>query len=109
MRIDREARDEEERRRLAELRRKEEQVRVDELFAQAARWDRCRQTREYLKAVRVPRPTPSGEIELDSNLDRWLRWAEDPANRVPSSHRRPEGNRCIASRSRGGGMRRLGS
>ena len=80
--LDRQRRDEEERRRLAEQRRKEEQARVDELFAQAARWDRCRQTREYLEAVRTLASERCGEIEPDSNLDRWLRWAEDAANRV---------------------------
>jgi hypothetical protein len=79
--IDRQKREEEERRQLEERRRKEEQARVEALFAEAARWARCRELREYLDAIQGLVNEHYNIVEPDSPLDRWLKWADEAAER----------------------------
>lgn len=78
--IDRQKREEEERRQLEERRRKEEQARVEALFAEAARWARCRELREYLDAIQGLVNERYGFVEPNSQMDRWLHWAEETAH-----------------------------
>jgi hypothetical protein len=69
-------REEEERRRAEERRRQEEQARVEGLFAEAARWNRCLQLRAYLEAVRDLVDEHHGPPEPSTQLGQWLCWAE---------------------------------
>ena len=78
---ERQRREEEERRKLEERKRQEELARVESLFAEAERWNRCRQLQDYLKAIRSLVNERYGFVEPDSPLDCWLKWADDAAER----------------------------
>ncbi|MDP1572194.1 MAG: hypothetical protein Q8L86_19525 [Vicinamibacterales bacterium] len=62
-------------RRLAEveLRWREEQARMDRLERLASLWNRHRQVRELVGALR----TKAGDVEPGSELSEWLDWARD--------------------------------
>jgi hypothetical protein len=79
--LERQRREEEERRRLEEKKRQEELARVEALFTEAERWNRCRQLQKYLKAIRTMVSERYGFVEPDSPLDHWLRWADEVAER----------------------------
>jgi hypothetical protein len=67
---------------LEERKRQEELARVEALFADAERWNRCRQLQNYLKTIRSLVNEHYGFVEPDSLLDSWLKWADD-AGSVP--------------------------
>lgn len=65
---------------LARLRREEEE-RVQALEKEASAWNKSQQIRAYLKAVRENALQKHGEIEPGSELDKWLTWADQQADR----------------------------
>ncbi len=71
----------EERRRQEEQRRQEELARIEALFTEAEKWGRCRQTNDYLKAIRAMVNERYGFIDPESPLARWLNWAEEAVER----------------------------
>ncbi len=79
--IEKQRREEEEKRRLEEKRRQEELARIEALFAEAEKWGRCRQTDDYLKAMRAMVNERYGPIDPESPLARWLHWAEEAIER----------------------------
>lgn len=66
---------------LARLRREEEE-RVQALEKEASAWNKSQQIRAYLKAVREVALQKNGEIEPGSELDKWLTWASQQADRL---------------------------
>ena len=78
---ERQRREEEERRKLEERKRQEELARVEALFVDAERWNRCRQLQDYLKAIRSLISERYDFVEPDGLLDCWLKWADDAAER----------------------------
>lgn len=76
--------EEEERRRReeAELRREEEEARIQALIKGAEAWERSRQIRAYLKAVKEQAIEKYGQIASGSKIEQWLTWAEQQANRL---------------------------
>jgi hypothetical protein len=82
--------EEEERlRREAQLRRQEEAQRQEEELArrraleqEAANWDKARQLRNYLAALKDMLVSKHGEVQSESPADQWLRWAHQHADRL---------------------------
>jgi hypothetical protein len=79
--MEKQRREEEEKRRQEEHRRQEESARVEALFAEAERWDRCRQVDDYLKSIRAMVNERYGFVDPESPLARWLNWAEEAVER----------------------------
>lgn len=75
-----------------EARRREEARRGERLEREAAAWAKAEQVRAYMRAVRE-RAERDGEIQAESELARWLVWAEDYAERMD-----PAGARGAARR-----------
>jgi hypothetical protein len=75
-------RQEEERKReeMARLRRKEEE-RLQSLDKQIAGWYKSKQIRAYIEAVRQAAIQKHGAIAEGSQLDQWLTWANQQADR----------------------------
>lgn len=82
-------REEEERRRhererrreeLARIRR-EEEARLQDLLDKVSGWQKSKQIREYIKAVREDAIRRDGGIDPGSELDKWLAWANQQADR----------------------------
>jgi hypothetical protein len=86
----RKEREEQERlRQEAERRRREEEARMHNLDAEAAAWTKAHQIRAYLAAIRQVVLAESGEIVQESELARWLQWAEGRANAIDPLMQRP--------------------
>ena len=62
--------------------RREEEERIKSLENQIEAWYRSRQIREYLQAVKRTAIQKYGRIEPSSELDKWLTWAKQHADRV---------------------------
>ena len=75
---------EEERRRSEERerRRYEEELKIQAMDKEIAAWQKSRQIREYVKAVEEVVIKKRGAIQAGSNLDQWLRWARNYADRL---------------------------
>lgn len=75
---------EEERRRKEEerCRRQEEEERIDELEGVVARWIKSQNIRLFLDAYRADALRRYENIEPDSEMDRWLNWAHEYADKV---------------------------
>ncbi len=69
------------REKIARLRREEEE-RVQALMQNAANWQKSKQVREYIEAVKKEAIRENGEIVQGSEMDRWLKWANDQADRL---------------------------
>jgi hypothetical protein len=61
---------------------REEEEGVKALYAEADAWHRRRRLRVYLDAVRAAAIAEHGEVQQGSDLDRWLVWAADQADRI---------------------------
>jgi len=65
-----------ERRREEERRREAEAARVRALLQQSDLWYNSRRLNDYLRAVRTAAESQPGGLEQDSDLSKWLAWAE---------------------------------
>ena len=68
---------EEEERRIAE-----EHKRVDRLINDAKNWNNSQVLRNFLNAIRKTIKSKHGKIEPGSDLEKWIIWAEEEANRL---------------------------
>lgn len=68
----------------AELRQQqaEEEDRVNSLVQEARSWKTSLEIRQYLDFIRESNKSSSGAITLSPELERWLSWAEDQADRL---------------------------
>src|SRR3989304_369350 len=62
-------------------RRREEETQIQNLIVSAANWQKCKQLREYINAVKEDGIRKNGCIEPGSELDKWLTWANQQAER----------------------------
>lgn len=62
--------------------RQEEEARLTALRSEAANWHESQQIRAYVSAVREKTLQNEGEIDPDSDLARWLLWANEQADRI---------------------------
>lgn len=69
------------RREEAERRRKEEEARIQTLIKEAEAWEKSRQIRAYIKAVKERAIEKYGQIASGSKIEQWLTWAEQQADR----------------------------
>jgi hypothetical protein len=60
--------------------RREEEARLQNLIDNASNWQKCKQIREYIQAVKEDAIRKNGGIEPGSELDRWLTWASQQAD-----------------------------
>jgi len=60
----------------AEVKRREADARVKEFEANVAAWYRVHELNHYVEAVRAEAIRRHGSVEQDSELGRWLAWAE---------------------------------
>jgi hypothetical protein len=67
----------------------EEERRIEELHAQADSWYRSQRIRAYLGAVRDAAISRHGTIQEGSELDEWLKWGEQQADRLDPLHESP--------------------
>lgn len=71
-------------------RRREEETQIQNLIVNAANWQKSKQLREYIQAVKDDAIRNNGSIEPGSELDKWLTWANQQADRFdPLLERRP--------------------
>ena len=61
--------------------RREEEVRLQCLVDEAAGWQKSKQIREYIKVVKEEVIRKNGKIKPESDLGRWLTWANQQADR----------------------------
>ena len=68
----------------AELRQQqaEEQDRVNNLIQEVRSWKTSRELRQYLDFIRESNKSSSGSSTLNPELEQWLSWAEDQADRL---------------------------
>jgi hypothetical protein len=83
-REERERRWEEEKRRREEQerQRKEEEERIRILENTVSNWQKSQQVRSFITAFREAAIAKHGYIEHGSELDKWLQWASDYADRI---------------------------
>jgi hypothetical protein len=83
---------EEERRQLEEQERleREEEARRQQLEREIADWQRAKQIRAYVEAVRQSAVERQGALEAGGDLDRWLVWAMQQADRIDPLSMPPE-------------------
>jgi len=65
-----------------ERRREEEKKRIQNLISEAQSWKQSQLVREYVSAVRAKAIEKNGEIQPGSELDQWLIWANQLADRL---------------------------
>lgn len=80
---------EERRRREAERQRRLEEARAQALQMQLSAWQKSRQVRAYVEAVRRTAIERHGAIEPGSHLERWLTWTSEYADRLDPLRRDP--------------------
>ncbi len=61
---------------------KQEQRKLDSLLAQASDLGRCREIREFVAYVRQVHESKGSKIDVDSELGKYLAWAELQADRL---------------------------
>jgi hypothetical protein len=66
--------------------RKEEENRFQALDREVSAWQKSKQIRSYLHAVRMDALQRFGIIMPGSQLDQWLSWAEKQADRIDPLH-----------------------
>lgn len=59
-----------------EITRRTESVREDRLLKTVPLWQKAERIKEYVAAVREEAQRRAGQIDAESELGRWLRWAE---------------------------------
>ena len=59
-----------------------EENKFNELISQTDLWHKSKQIREYISAVKEDAISKHGEIIIGSELDKWLTWASQQANRI---------------------------
>jgi hypothetical protein len=60
----------------------DEQARVDALVREATSWNQARLLREYVNVVEQSAMHNRGHIQPGSELDAWMRWAREQADRL---------------------------
>jgi hypothetical protein len=71
--------DEQERRQKEEAeRQRREKERLDHLHSAAEQWQQAKLLREYIEAVEQN----EGPVSTGSDLERWLAWARNEADRI---------------------------
>ncbi len=63
-------------------RRREEEARLQNLIDNASNWQKSKQLREYIQGVKEDAVRKNGGIEPGSELDKWLTWANQQADRL---------------------------
>lgn len=69
---------------------KEEESCFRDLEAEVSAWEKSRQIRAYVRAVTEAAIRKYGHIQKGSDLDRWLAWAGEQADRIDPIVRRIE-------------------
>lgn len=80
-RRDREQKDRERRHKDLFIAQKKEKDRLAWLDQEVASWRKAQEVRAYVEAVRSFGVTTHGRIEPGSEMDRWIKWAMDQADR----------------------------
>lgn len=62
-------------------RRQEEEEKTRDLLKKAEDWNKTQQIRAYIQAVRIEAIQKYGRIDSESELDKWLTWAEQQADK----------------------------
>lgn len=75
-------REEAEGQRLAELRRREEQARLQELERMAANWHTSEQIRQFSNAVQQAAEDRGEDTSTGSRVDVWLAWVREKADEL---------------------------
>lgn len=63
-------------------RHRDEQAKIDKLHKEASEWQKSQQLRAYIEAVRQAALKKDGKIDPDSELDEWINWAHQQADRL---------------------------
>lgn len=90
-----EARRREEQQRLQEAiarQKREEEARLQDLIDKTSNWQKSKQIREYIQAVQEDAFQKNGGIEPRSELDMWLTWAHQQADRLDPLIKNPPPN-----------------
>jgi hypothetical protein len=88
---------EERRRREAERQRRLEEARAQALQMQLSAWQKSQQVRAYVEAVRRTAIEQHGAIEPGSDLERWLTWTREYADRLDPLRKGPANFRLVES------------
>ena len=82
----RRAEEEEARQRREEIerRKRKERERYEQLLKQVDAWTRSNQIRAFVEAVKTSAVREAGSIEPGSDLDQWIQWANQHADRMRS-------------------------
>lgn len=79
--IEAQRREEQERQRIELARRRqEEEEKIRDLMKKAEDWNKSQQIRAYIQAVRIEAIQKYGRIDSESELAKWLTWAEQQAD-----------------------------
>ncbi len=71
------------RRREEEARKQEEEKkRIQALISEAQSWKQSQLIREFIEAVRTKGIEKYGQIAADSDLEKWIKWANQVADRI---------------------------
>src|SRR5690606_16702998 len=62
--------------------RREEERKLNELTNQVDSWHKAERIRAYVEAVRSAAKRTHGQIEVGGELEQWLRWASEQAERI---------------------------
>jgi predicted Holliday junction resolvase-like endonuclease len=65
-----------------EERRRKEAAQLQALLQETDNWSKSNLIREYTRAVREDAIRRHGKIDLGSELDRWIEWANQQADRL---------------------------
>jgi hypothetical protein len=79
---EREWREQEEARRKKAEEIQQEKERVEQLLKEAEAWQKAQQVRTYIGAVKQAAIQKNGSISTGSDLDNWLKWATQQADRL---------------------------
>ena len=63
-------------------RREEEQKHIQTLVSEAQAWKQSQLIREYIEAVRAKAIENHVEITPEGELDQWIKWAKQQADRL---------------------------
>lgn len=60
----------------------QEKVKLEKLYSDSKAWHKSQQLRAYIEAVRLSEIRDGGGIQSGSDLDEWIRWAHQQADRL---------------------------
>lgn len=60
----------------------QEKAMLEELYRDSSEWHKSQQLRAYIEAVRQKEMRAGGGIQSGSDLDEWIRWAHQQADRL---------------------------